>query len=135
MTRKIPRKASTTSFGMLASIKYIINWYTNWCYDSQEFLIVLNVYRYFLPSGIIMSKLQKTIKPITPEKQEYLDRCAKRQKALSKIESRRKKRKIGIKFTPLDGDAPCAYMVEHVKKEAINDTVRHQTDQQTVSPS
>jgi len=55
---------------------------------------------------------------ISPEKQQYLDRCDKRMKTLAKLKSRRKVRKIGINFVPSEGDAPCAFMVERVKKEA-----------------
>ena len=55
----------------------------------------------------------------SPEKQEYIDRCNKRTLVRQKLEMARlsRKRKIGINYVPSDGEAPCAFMVEHVKKE------------------
>jgi hypothetical protein len=52
--------------------------------------------------------------PITPEKQAYLDRCAKRQKILAK--KQRPVEKVRT-YTPLvEGEAPFAYMVERGPK-------------------
>ena len=58
-------------------------------------------------------------KPISPEKQKFLDRCAKRTVVRQKLELARlrRKRKTGINFVSMGGDAPCAFMVERVKKE------------------
>jgi hypothetical protein len=65
-------------------------------------------------------KPKKEESPFSPEKQEYLDRCKKRADLKKKAESQRRVRKIGVTFVPNDGDAPCAHMVEHVKKVEPN---------------
>lgn len=81
------------------------------------------------------SKQTKVKKIITAEKQAYIDRYEKRAKLLAKNESRRRRKKIGVNYIPLDGDAPCAYMVECVKKEVKDDTMQYQTSQQEVGSS
>jgi hypothetical protein len=55
---------------------------------------------------------KKQPKPITPEKQKFLDRCNKRTKTLIALENRRRVKKVGFTFIPSDYDAPCAFMVE-----------------------
>ena len=58
----------------------------------------------------------KVKSPITPEKQAYLDRCAKRQKILAK--KQRPVEKVRT-YTPLvEGEAPFAYMVERGPKQS-----------------
>jgi hypothetical protein len=57
-------------------------------------------------------------KPISPEKQAYLDRCAKRKRTLAELESRRRIKKIGITYDCKHNtdEAPFAFMVERGPK-------------------
>jgi len=54
--------------------------------------------------------------PVPPEKQKYLDRCAKRAKLRAKVYKPVETRKQPEPFVPT-GNAPCAFMVERVKAE------------------
>jgi hypothetical protein len=58
----------------------------------------------------------KVKSPITPEKQAYLDRCAKRKKILAK--KKRPAEKVRIYTPPVKGEAPFAYMVERGPKQS-----------------
>jgi len=58
----------------------------------------------------------KVKSPITPEKQAYLDRCAKRKQILAK--KQRPVEKARTYMPPVKGEAPFAYMVERGPKQS-----------------
>lgn len=66
-------------------------------------------------------KTPKIDQIVTPEKQVYLDRCAKRTRTLAELESRRRIKKIGIIYDCKHTDvSPFAFMVERGSKKELS---------------